>query len=166
MVNLLGRFKITKIGLSFSLALLFVFSLTTAGAFAASCSGTGCGDTNPYSTGCANDSFIKYSAAVYYSGNHVGTNYFHYSLSCHTAWSKVVLYSSAPSNYYADTTISSNTLGGTNSWADCSSELGGNDWVMKGQTSCYSGQIYDGPGNTAYSDVYINGYSSGKTGSY
>ncbi|MCK6257360.1 YjfA family protein [Fictibacillus sp. KIGAM418] len=62
-----------------------------------------------------------------------------YSTSCKTAWAKVTITKKATSYYEADARIVRNTDGKA---LTCDGS-GGNGAVNKGQTSCYTGMVYD-----------------------
>ncbi|WP_051272182.1 DUF2690 domain-containing protein [Shimazuella kribbensis] len=129
---------------------------------------------NPYATGCSSTEVTKYSKSFSYQytyGKYIsGTVYLKFSTSCKTAWSYVKINSALPSGYFIDGTVTRNTDG---KFYRC--EDGGNGAILPGQTSCYSGMVYDLDPNTAYASATIykvddwDGYvvyQSGKTASY
>ncbi|MDM5455398.1 DUF2690 domain-containing protein [Peribacillus butanolivorans] len=113
--------------------------------------------SNPYSTGCADKSPITYETKYIYSRTGVKIGYVQLkgSAYCHTAWGYVKFYSAAPYNYYAKAIVNSYTNGTTRrTFTDCASS-GGNGMVMKGQTSCYTPQLWDKDPYKASAEVWI-----------
>ncbi|WP_274653347.1 DUF2690 domain-containing protein [Paenibacillus humicola] len=144
--------KALSIGVLFTFVFAMTFAAVPAGrTYAASYDGT-----NPYSTGCASKSPITYATNyIYKSGVKIGYVQLKGSAYCHTAWGYVKFYSSAPYNYYANVWVDSYNGSTYRTTVSCASS-GGNDVVMKGQTSCYTAQLYDkDPYNAqAEADVY------------
>ncbi|MFE5430856.1 DUF2690 domain-containing protein [Peribacillus simplex] len=98
--------------------------------------------TNPYSTGCANKSPITYETKyIYKNGVKIGYVQLKGSAYCHTAWGYVKFYSAAPYDSYANVYVDSYKNGTTwRTYTDC---YEGNGRVNKGQTSCYTSQLWD-----------------------
>ncbi|MFC5653449.1 DUF2690 domain-containing protein [Paenibacillus solisilvae] len=96
-------------------------------------------------TRCAYKSPITYETKYIYQGSKkIGYVQLRGSAACHTAWGYVKFYSNAPYNGYAN--VGTYRFYGSGSASNartfCNS-TGGNDLVQKGQTSCYTGQLYD-----------------------
>ncbi|TWE01001.1 uncharacterized protein DUF2690 [Neobacillus bataviensis] len=150
--------KIVTVGLSFLLMLIGFFVVQPADkAFALSYD-----FTNPYSTGCSSKSPITYETKnIYKNGTKIGYVQLRGSAYCHTAWGRVVLNSAAPYNAYANVGVyryyGSASTSNWNQRAFCNSK-GGNGLVNKGQTSCYTGQLWDKDPYNSLAVVYI--YSS------
>lgn len=89
-------------------------------------------------------------------GGITGTLYFQFSLTCHAAWAKVVFAKPAPNNY-GNAEIVRNNDGKSYT---CNN--GGNKEVAPGQTSCYTGMVYDGPAQTASAYASFT-FSNGQT---
>ncbi|GCE05478.1 protein kinase domain-containing protein [Dictyobacter aurantiacus] len=89
-------------------------------------------------------------------GGITGTLYFQFSYTCHAAWAKVVFSQAVPGKY-GNAKIVRNNDGATYT---CSN--GGNGVVALGQTSCYTGMVYDGPTQTASAYASFT-FSSGQT---
>jgi serine/threonine protein kinase len=89
-------------------------------------------------------------------GGVTGTLYFRFSITCHAAWALIV-FNKAVSGGYGYAKIVRNNDG---IYATCN--MGGNKSVVSGQTSCYTGMVYDGPDVTASAYGYFT-FSSGKT---
>jgi hypothetical protein len=122
-------------------------------------------DTDPYKTGCAYNKPITYATKyIYKNGKAIGYVQLKGSAGCHTAWGYIKLYSAAPSNGYADVFIRRSDGAQRN----CAN-YGGNGVVNRGQTSCYTPQLWDYSPYTSYAhgfaDIYGNTVSA-KTGSY
>ncbi|GHO93581.1 hypothetical protein KSF_036290 [Reticulibacter mediterranei] len=73
-----------------------------------------------------------------------GTLYFQFSITCHAAWAKIVFSKAVAANALGNAKIVRN---GDGKAYTCDS--GGNLAVAPGQTSCYTGMVYDGPDATA-----------------
>jgi hypothetical protein len=73
-----------------------------------------------------------------------GTLYFQFSITCHAAWAKIVFSKAIASKALGNAKIVRN---GDGKAYTCDS--GGNLAVAPGQTSCYTGMVYDGPDATA-----------------
>ncbi|MBO1510295.1 DUF2690 domain-containing protein [Metabacillus bambusae] len=99
--------------------------------------------TDPYSTGCAYKSPITYETEyIYKNGVKIGYVQLKGSAYCHTAWGYLKFYSAAPYDYYANVWIDSYNGTTKRGFASCANS-GGNGWIMKGQTSCYTAQLWD-----------------------
>lgn len=99
--------------------------------------------TDPISTGCAYKSPITYQTKyIYKSGVRIGYVQLKGSAYCHTAWGYIKLYSAAPYDNYANVYLDS-FYGTTHRTFTSCADSGGNGKVMKGQTSCYTAQLYD-----------------------
>ncbi|MFJ7469953.1 hypothetical protein ACIQWI_15525 [Peribacillus frigoritolerans] len=100
-------------------------------------------NTNPYSTSCVNKSPITYETEYSYkNGVKIGYVQLKGSAYSHTAWGYLKSYSAAPYDYYANVWVDS--FNGTTKKAFTSSaSSGGNGWIMKGQTSCYTSQLWN-----------------------
>lgn len=99
--------------------------------------------TNPYSTGCAYKSPLTYETEYIYSaGVKIGYVQLKGSAYCHTAWGYLKFYSAAPYNYYANVWVDSFNGTAKRTYVSCANS-GGNGWIMKGQTSCYTAQLWD-----------------------
>jgi hypothetical protein len=147
--------KLLNIGMIFTLVVGLFFSITPINkASALSYDGS-----NPYSTGCAYKSPITYETKyIYKNGVKIGYVQLKGSAYCHTAWGYVKLYSPAPYDNYAYVSIDSYTDGTTLSWRtsrSCASS-GGNGMVMKGQTSCYTAQLWNKDPYKASAAAYID----------
>ncbi|MES1039933.1 DUF2690 domain-containing protein [Peribacillus simplex] len=100
-------------------------------------------NTNPYSTGCASKSPITYETEyIYKNGVKIGYVQLKGSAYCHTAWGYLKFYSSAPYDYYAN--VWGDSFNGTTkrAFTSCASS-GGNGWIMKGQTSGNTAQLWN-----------------------
>lgn len=64
------------------------------------------------------------------------------SAYCHTAWGYLKFYSAAPNDYYANVWVDSFNGTTKRAFTSCASS-GGNGWIMKGQTSCYTAQLWN-----------------------
>lgn len=150
--------KISKV-MSVGLLFTFVFGLIFVVSPAPKASALSYDGSNPISTGCAYKSPITYETKyIYKNGVKIGYLQLKGSAYCHTAWGYVKFYSAAPYNNYANVYLDSYTNGTT--WrrdASCASS-GGNGMVMKGQTSCYTAQLWDKDPYKASAEVWI--YSS------
>jgi hypothetical protein len=73
-----------------------------------------------------------------------GTLYFQFSITCHAAWAKIVFSKTVAAKALGNAKIVRN---GDGKAYTCDS--GGNLAVAPGQTSCYTGMVYDGPDATA-----------------
>lgn len=159
--------KVFNIGILFFLVFgLFLGVEPTSKAFALSYDGS-----NPVSTGCANDAVTKsYSYISDSYGNIYGKVELKWSEKCKTSWGKINLYHAAPYDngaYYANAVVYSYTSSGTYRTRYTCGSSGGNGAIMKGQTSCYTAQVYNGAGYIAKAKGYINwGIASGTTGWY
>ncbi|WP_242486046.1 MULTISPECIES: DUF2690 domain-containing protein [unclassified Peribacillus] len=127
--------------------------------------------SNPVSTGCSKDAVTKSrSGIVDRDDNFYGIVELKWSAKCRTSWGKITLYRAAPYDngaYYANATVFSYTSSGTYRKRYNCADGGGNGVIMKGQTSCYTAQVYNGAGYKAYARGYINwGIASGTTGWY
>ncbi|MGE7184446.1 DUF2690 domain-containing protein [Peribacillus sp. NPDC006672] len=149
----------------FVLCFSMVFAITPINkAFALSYDGS-----NPVSTGCAKDAVTKsYSGIVDRYDNVYGKVELKWSAKCRTSWGKITLYRAAPYDkgaFYANANVYSyNSSGNYREVYTCAS---GNGAIMKGQTSCYTAQVYNGAGYTAKAKGYINwGIASGMTNRY
>ena len=91
-------------------------------------------------------------------GGATGTLYFRFSITCHAAWAKIVFDKAVPSGASGNAKITRNNDGKSYTCG-----TGGNKAVAPGQTSCYTGMVYDGPGDTA--TAYSSYTSGGKTSS-
>jgi hypothetical protein len=116
--------------------------------------------SNPYTTGCAYKSPVTYETKyIYKSGVKIGYVQLKGSAYCHTAWSYVKFYSAAPYNGYAN--VGTYRYYGTSSTSNartfCNSS-GGNGLVEKGQTSCYTAQLWDKDPYNSLAVVFV--YSS------
>ncbi|GHO87916.1 serine/threonine protein kinase [Dictyobacter formicarum] len=89
-------------------------------------------------------------------GGITGTLYFQFSYTCHAAWAKVVFSNPVPKNY-GNAKIVRNNDG---KYYTCAN--GGNGVVASGQTSCYTGMVYDGPAQTASAYASFT-FSNGQT---
>ncbi|GCF10016.1 DUF2690 domain-containing protein [Dictyobacter arantiisoli] len=89
-------------------------------------------------------------------GGLTGTLYFQFSFTCHAAWAKVIFSKPVPHNY-GDASIVRNNDGRSYT---CNG--GGNLEVAPGQTSCYTGMVYDGPAQTASAYASFT-FSNGQT---
>ncbi|PEZ84093.1 DUF2690 domain-containing protein [Peribacillus simplex] len=100
-------------------------------------------NTNPYSTGCASKSPITYETEyIYKNGVKIGYVQLKGSAYCHTAWGYLKFYSAAPYDYYANVWVDSFNGKTKRAFTSCASS-GGNGWIMKGQTSCYTAQLWN-----------------------
>ncbi|MDR4950380.1 DUF2690 domain-containing protein [Neobacillus cucumis] len=159
--------KLLNIGMIVTLVVGLFFAITPINkAFALSYDGS-----NPVSTGRANDAVTKsYSYIRDSSGNIYGKVYLKWSERCKTSWGKINLYHAAPYDngaYYANAVVYSYTSSGTYRTRYTCGSSGGNGAIMKGQTSCYTAQVYNGAGYIAKAKGYINwGIASGTTGWY
>ncbi len=106
-------------------------------------SGTGYDGLNPISTGCANDAIDLLTAPF---ANGFGSVHLRWSASCQTIWAKLTFTNPLPANTWGQAFIASQTL--NNASYDCNQ--GGNGYVQPGQTSCYTGMVYDGGTNQGY----------------
>ncbi len=159
--------KLSMIGLSFGLAFLFLFSSSVSEVWAA-CSREGCNGLNPYTSGCSSNSSIMYSAPIVLNGKTIGTNYLHYSWSCHTAWAYAAINNPAPYNSYVNAGVVRSD--GTAIYC-AATNLGGNGSIDKNQTTCFSGQLFDQDPYTSYARAEVKDSSNtwhwtGKTASY
>lgn len=77
-------------------------------------------------------------------GSVKGTLYFQFSITCHAAWGKIVFSKPVAAKALGNAKVVRTSDGKT---ATCNT--GGNKSVAPGQTSCYTGMIYDGPSETA-----------------
>jgi hypothetical protein len=148
--------KLLNIGMIFTLVFGLFFAIAPINkAFALSYD-----NSNPYSTGCAYKSPITYETKyIYKNGVKIGYVQLKGSAYCHTAWGYVKLYSSAPYNTYANVGTY-RYYGTSSSWnarTFCNSS-GGNGVVNKGETSCYTGQLWDKDPYNSLAVVYV--YSS------
>ncbi|KKI91958.1 hypothetical protein WQ54_11735 [Bacillus sp. SA1-12] len=64
------------------------------------------------------------------------------SAYCHTAWGYLKFYKAAPHDYYANVWIDSYNGTAKRGYASCANS-GGNGWIMKGQTTCYTAQMWN-----------------------
>ncbi|MFC5651147.1 DUF2690 domain-containing protein [Paenibacillus solisilvae] len=131
--------KVVSVGVLFTVFLsLFLTFAPTEKVYALSYDGT-----NPYSTGCAYKSPITYETEyIYVAGVKIGYVQLKGSAYCHTAWGYLKFYSAAPYNYYANVWVDSYNGTTKRKYVSCASS-GGNGWIMKGQTSCYTAQLWD-----------------------
>jgi hypothetical protein len=88
-------------------------------------------------------------------GGATGTLYFRFSITCHAAWAKIVFNKPIPAGALGNARITR-----TNG-KSYTCNTGGNKAVAPGQTSCYTGMVYDGPDATA--TAYSSYTSGGKT---
>ncbi|MFJ7725353.1 DUF2690 domain-containing protein [Neobacillus sp. NPDC097160] len=159
--------KLLNIGMIFTFVFGLIFAVSPAEkAFALSYDGS-----NPVSTGCANDAVTKsYSYIVDRYDNVYGKAELKWSAKCRTSWGKINLYHAAPYDngaYYANANVYSYTSSGTYRKVYTCASGGGNGAIMKGQTSCYTAQVYNGAGYTAKAKGYVNwGIASGTTNRY
>ncbi|WP_274653463.1 DUF2690 domain-containing protein [Paenibacillus humicola] len=155
--------------LSASVLFTLVFSLTVAVAPTEKAFALSYDFTNPISTGCANTAVTEDSKYIYNkSGTKLGYIQLRFSTKCQTAWGYLKLYSPAPSDNYGSAGIYGYNSSGLRILAFCDStggSKGGNGNIMKGQTSCFTGQVYDGAGNYAFAAGFVGSYSS-QTGYY
>ncbi|MCH5584688.1 YjfA family protein [Shimazuella sp. AN120528] len=105
---------------------------------------------SPVATGCNNTGWSPKSTTFSYNGIS-GTVYLMFSSSCKTAWAFVKLNKALPKGY--------NVQGWINRTKDqkimgCSTS-GGNGDILPGQTTCYSGMVYDLNPNTSHASVQI-----------
>ncbi len=131
---------------------------------------------NPYTTNvygtttkCSADDRIVYSAPVKNSSGKVyGTVYLHYSNNCHAAWGKVVLVNPAPYNTYALASLTRYKYGKLSYSTSCDYSDGGNGVVDKGQTSCYTGMLFDQStfGYVSEADAHVYGSNLGGSIAY
>ncbi|MFC5647598.1 DUF2690 domain-containing protein [Paenibacillus solisilvae] len=148
--------KVISVGVLFTFVFGLIFAVSpTEKAFALSYD-----YSNPYSTGCAYKSPITYETKyIYKSGVKIGYVQLKGSAYCHTAWSYVKFYSAAPYNGYAN--VGTYRYNGTSSTSNartfCNSS-GGNGVVEKGQTSCYTAQLWDKDPYNSLAVVFV--YSS------
>ncbi|MFF2448292.1 DUF2690 domain-containing protein [Neobacillus sp. NPDC058068] len=127
--------------------------------------------SNPVSTGCAKDAVTKsYSGIADRYDNIYGKVELKWSAKCRTSWGKITLYRAAPydkGSYYALATVWSYNSNGTLRTRYNCADRGGNGAIMKGQTSCYTPQVYNGAGYKAKARGIINwDIASGMTGWY
>ncbi|WP_028776249.1 DUF2690 domain-containing protein [Shimazuella kribbensis] len=164
--------RFLNIGFVFALAFSFFvasFALNPIGADAAQYDGT-----NPYNTGCAYNQPVTYDTEylVNNSGTRIGYVQLKGSAGCHTAWAYIKLYNAAPKDYYAETWIkrrynTTQSLILNKTLLDCDKETGGNGVIMKGETSCFTGQAWDkSPYNAQASGVVYDLWNSKSTGWY
>jgi hypothetical protein len=73
-----------------------------------------------------------------------GTLYFQFSITCHAAWAKIVFSKAVAAKALGNAKIVRNGDG-----KSYTCDTGGNLAVAPGQTSCYTGMVYDGPDATA-----------------
>lgn len=131
--------KLFNIGMIFTL----VFSLFFAIAPIDKASALTYDGTNPYSTGCAYKSPITYETEyIYKNGVKIGYVQLKGSAYCHTAWGYLKFYNAAPYDFYANVWIDSFNGTTKRGYASCANS-GGNGWIMKGQTSCYTAQMWN-----------------------
>jgi hypothetical protein len=96
-------------------------------------------DTDPYKTGCAYKQPLTYATKyIVKNGKTIGYVQLKGSAGCHTAWAYIKLYNPAPYNRYADAFVVRND--GAQRSCD---NYGGNGEVNKGQTSCYTPQLWN-----------------------
>ncbi|CRK83220.1 DUF2690 domain-containing protein [Neobacillus massiliamazoniensis] len=122
------------------------------------------------STTCDSDAFNAKSAVVYEKGKRVGIIYLRYSNQCHAAWAKLVLDNPAPSvagGVYAYAVVNKYKNGVFQKSIDSNN---GNGAIKTGQTSCYTGMVFDETptwGYTATAEgVTYPGTGYGKTAPY
>ncbi|MFC8563810.1 hypothetical protein [Peribacillus frigoritolerans] len=88
-----------------------------------------------------NKSPITYETEyIYKNGVKIGYVQLKGSAYCHTAWGYLKFYSAAPYDYYANVWVDSFNGKTKRAFTSCASS-GGNGWIIKGQTSCYTAQI-------------------------
>ncbi|KRD81485.1 MULTISPECIES: DUF2690 domain-containing protein [Priestia] len=158
--------KVFNIGILFFLVFGLLLGVGPTGASALSYDGS-----DPVSTGCANDAVTKsYSYIGDSHDNIYGKVELKWSAKCKTSWGKIKLYHAAPYDngaYYANAVVYSYTSSGTYRTRYTCGSNGGNGAIMKGQTSCYTAQVYNGAGYKAKAKGYINwDIASGTTGWY
>jgi serine/threonine protein kinase len=90
-------------------------------------------------------------------GGVTGTLYFQFSDTCHAAWAKVIFAKTVPTKDYGNAKIIRNNDG-----KSYTCNQGGNEAVEPGQTSCYTGMVYDGPGKAASAFASFT-FSNGQT---
>lgn len=73
-----------------------------------------------------------------------GTLYFQFSVTCHAAWAKIVF-----ARPVAASALGNAKVVRTGDGQTYTCDQGGNQAVAPGQTSCYTGMIYDGPSQSA-----------------
>lgn len=136
-----------------ALVLSTALTLTTGVASAKTASPTRAATTYPYdgqnpiSTGCYKDAQTERSNTGIVIWSDLETTYtisLNFSYVCHTSWAKIVLDSVLPLGYQANAIVTRNN---DERQYDCTT---GNGVVLAGQTSCYSGMVYDGAGFSAY----------------
>jgi hypothetical protein len=131
--------KLFNIGMVFALVLGLFFAIAPVN----KASALSYDYTDPYSTGCAYKSPITYETEyIYKNGVKIGYVQLKGSAYCHTAWGYLKFYSAAPYDYYANVWIDSFNGTVKRAYASCANS-GGNGWIMKGQTSCYTAQLWD-----------------------
>ncbi|WP_223066134.1 DUF2690 domain-containing protein [Paenibacillus caui] len=112
--------------------------------------------TDPIATGCAYKSLITYETKyIYKSGVQIGYVQLKGSAYCHTAWGYIKLYSAAPYDNYANVYLDGFYGTTRRAFTSCYKGDGGNGAVMNGQTSCYTGQLYDKDPYKASASAYI-----------
>jgi hypothetical protein len=149
-----GVFDVKKV-MNYSFAFVFVLSLLVSSFTigSKSVSAASYDNTNPYSTGCASNKPVTYQTKYIYKGStKIGYIQLKGSAGCHTAWTYIKLYNPAPRNGYANAYIVRYSNG---MWRDCNSS-GGNGDIDKGQTSCYTPQIYDLSPYKARGEGYVD----------
>ncbi|MFH9983779.1 DUF2690 domain-containing protein [Streptomyces sp. NPDC017179] len=95
--------------------------------------------TSPSSTGCANDGSTVASAPMKNSYGTYGVIELRYSLACHTAWARITL-------NYTQGACGDSSAGYGCSTASITRNNDGREYtctVYKGQTQCYTPQVYD-----------------------
>lgn len=144
--------RMTTLGLMF-LLLSTMLVFTTGVASAHTASPTRGATTYPYdgqnpiSTGCYKDAQTEQSASGAVISPAFAMTYIvdlNFSLACHAAWAKIVLQNPLPSGYQADAIVTRNN---DERQYDCTT---GNLVVTAGETSCFSGMVYDPAGFSAY----------------
>ena len=108
---------------------------------AVSCSGDNCNGKSPVSTGCSATSLVTHQ--VTFSSHGGGYVEFVFSATCHAAWGFIHFNTAMPSGHTGDAGIANSTGAGY----ICSQ--GGNNEVMPGQHSCYTGMVGDESFQTA-----------------
>jgi len=72
-----------------------------------------------------------------------GTLYFRFSITCHATWASIVFDKPVSQGHGNASVVRSND------GKSFTCDMGGNQAVAPGQTSCYTGMVHDGPTETA-----------------
>jgi hypothetical protein len=123
---------------------------------------------SPVSTHCDDTGVVK-SSKSFSNSRTSGKVYLMYSTKCKTAWAYVKLNKKLQSKYRVTGVVHRNNDGKISS---CNGK-GGNGYIVAGQTSCYSGMVYDYKPNTSYAQAITSAttnpyeiHTSDKTASY